>query len=274
VAVSNLMGGAPRRPSLTVLVPGGARWAAAAGLAALALGGWLISPASPLALGRGDAALGHGDSAGAAVIYDAVARWNPWRQVRQQALRRGAAVWAIELGDRAEARRRMEALVRTGLDGPAEAAAYEQIGEWLREEGQIDEAARLFTEAYESDPRDEEAPDRLARAAQLLGEVGEHDAAIALWDRLSGEFPAWRARAALGEADTALAAGATDQALAAYREAAHTSLDPQVAAVAQLGVSTCLERMGSLDDAQLAADAADLPEEVHRERTNRLEERR
>ncbi len=270
----NLRGSAPKRPSLAVLLPGD-RWRVLLIALGIALGvGGLGSPASPMALGRADAALGRGDPERAAARYDAVARWNPWSEVRRQALRRGAAVWAIELGDRGEARRRMEALVRSGLDAATEAAANEQIGEWLREEGQIEEAARLFAQAYEVAPREEDAPDRLARAAQLLGEIGRHDRAIALWERVSREFPAWRARAALGLADTALAAGATDRALAAYRQAAFTSLDPQVAAVAQLGVSTCLERMGSVEDAQLAADAAELPDDVHRERTNRLAERR
>ncbi|MBA2322033.1 MAG: hypothetical protein H0V89_12865, partial [Deltaproteobacteria bacterium] len=58
--MANLTGGRPRRPSAQILLPGGIRQAVLTGVAIGLSVVWLVSPFSPLALGRGDAALGRG----------------------------------------------------------------------------------------------------------------------------------------------------------------------------------------------------------------------
>ena len=272
--MANLAGRSPKPARLlAVVLPFQVRGLVVAAAVALGMAGLATTPVSPLALGRADAALGRGDAELAAARYDAIASWSPLRSTRQLALRRAATVWSVELGDRGAARTRLERLARSGLDGAVLAEIREEIANLLVDERQLAEAARLYQAAWEADPASPDAPDRLIRAAHALDESGDRAAADAVWDLVAAAWPAHRSRAELGRAESCLAAGDVQGALGRYRAAVHHAEDPQLAAVAQLGVATCLERLGDLDEAMAAIDAADLPEDVRASRSRSLSTR-
>lgn len=272
--MANLTG---RRPTparlMAVVLPIHARGALAGLLLAAAIGLAALTPVSPLAIGQADAALGRGDAVGAAARYDAVAAWNPVRSVRRLALRRSATVWSVELGDREAARVRLERLARSGIDGAELADTREEIGNLLLDDGQLAEAARLLAAAADADPTSPDAADRLIRAAQTLDEAGDRKGADAAWDRVADRWPERRSRAELGRAEARLASGDVESALEQYRAALKHAEDPQLAAVANLGAATCLERLGDLDQALAAIDAADLPDDVRASRARALSDR-
>jgi tetratricopeptide (TPR) repeat protein len=232
----------------------------------------MLSPASPFAVAIADASLGAGSAQVAAARYDTIDQWNPFVGQRRQALRRSSAVWSIELGDPATARVRLEQLARTGLDPADLADVRDEIGAMLVDENQPAEAARLFREAYEANPTAPDAADRLIRTAQVLADAGNTDEAIAVWGDVSTRFPEERARSELGQAECALSGGKVQDALGLYQAAAEHSADTQLAAVAQLGAATCLERLGNLDEALAALDGADLPADVKQSRRASLSE--
>ena len=240
-------------------------FAALAGAAAIAVLG--ISPVSPLALGQADATLGRGDPREAANRYDQIAAWNPIPSIRAQALRRAATVWSVELGVPDSARIRLERLVRSGISGADLADTREAIGGLLEDQGELTDAGRLYRESWEADPQSPEAADRLIRSAQAFEEAGDTARADKAWERVIQACPTHRARAELGRAEAQLSKGNVEDALGRYRAAIAYASDPQLGAVAQLGVAACLERLGNLDEAMAAIEAADLPAEVRESRS-------
>ena len=240
--------------------------------AAVVLAG-LHAPVSPVALSRADAARVAGDPEGAVAAYDAIARLHPVADVRRRALRRAAGVLAGELARPGDARVRLERLARTGLPTAELAEVREEIGAFLRVEGQLREASRAYRLAYDAEPNAEAAGDRLLAAARAAADGGDLTAAEPLWAEAARAMPERAARVALDRADALLASGDAQSALTAYRAAVALARDPQLAAVAQLGAAACLERFGALDEALAAVDAADLPDALRSSRDRTLRER-
>lgn len=232
-----------------------------------------MSPWSPGALHWADLAMGLGRPEVAAAHYDRAARWSPFRGVRTRALARGAMIAAVELGDSVRARRQLERLARTVAAPAEQAEVKERIASLLLDERQPLEAARLLREAHDTCRACPEAPRRLLRAADLLSDFDVEDQALALYAQVLGRHPAQRSRANLGRAEILLARGETLEALHLFEDAASHTFDPDLAAVARLGATTCLERLGNLDEALAQLDAADLPPQVHASRREGLRAR-
>lgn len=261
---------------LGVLAPGLAsplRLAAWAG-AVLLLGVAWVSPMSPGALQWADAALGLGRPDLAADHYERVARWTPFRAHQREALARGALVAAVELGNPVRARRQLEWLGRITEAEPARASIKEQIAGLLIQERQFLEAARLLREAHDTCLTCTTAPRRLVRAAELVADHGEAQDAIELFARVVERYPAHRAKANIGRAELLLARGEALEALVLFEDASERTFDADLQALAKLGVATCLERLGNLDEALAELDAADLPPQVRRTRREGMEARR
>lgn len=243
----------------------------AVGLVVLAVVLWL-SPASPTALGRADAMAGRGDVASAANAYDAVALHSPFARQREEALYRGALVYAMDLSDTQTARTRLQQLAQMGRPERA-AVAWEQIGHLAMDDGHPREAAVAFRKAWEIDRNAARAPDRLELAARARSVVGDPVATERAWLTLEREVPERRARGLMARAEQRLASGDAEGALTLYEDAVRTALDPDMAAVARLGAATCLERMGDLDQAIVAIDGAELPDGVLRTRRHGMQVR-
>jgi len=217
------------------------------------------SPLSPFALWYADAQLGAGQADVAAAHYDAIARSNP--SLAPTALRRSAQVWAVELRQPAGARRRMERLLAVGDAGLDRARLEARIGTLLLREGRPRAAGRHFLAAFDEAPDSKAAHRRLLAAAEAIDESGDREDALATWERLARAFPQHAPRAAIARGDLALAQGHTERALAMYEVAAAHG-DGDLAAIGRLGSATCLERLGSLDEAIAELDAAELPSGV------------
>lgn len=230
------------------------------GLVAVAALLWM-TPVSPAALGRADAHLGQGDAPEAAHAYDEISEQNPWADTRQEALYRSAMVHAMDLGDTEAARGRLHRLAALG--GVTRAAeAWESIGRLRLDEGHPRAASRAFVNAWEVDPDAARAVQRLEAAARARTEIGDVHMALKLWRRLEREHPEHRDAGLVARAQIALAQGEAADALGLFDEAARLSENPELVTVARLGVATCLERMGDLDEALAAMDSLDLPEDV------------
>ncbi|HHO50508.1 MAG TPA: tetratricopeptide repeat protein [Deltaproteobacteria bacterium] len=230
-------------------------------------------PTSPIALWRGDVALGSGRPHNAIVAYDAVGHGHPDPAVRAEALRRSALVWAVELGRPDEARLRYEWLLPLPMDRPRRAKVLDHLGELLVDEGRYRDAAQRLREAHDLDPGASEAGDRLVRSARAAAMAGDDPAAERTWRRLATKHPVLAARASLGRANLRLQRGDAVGALALYEGAVDTAFDPDVAAVAQLGITTCLERLGDLDSALSELHAADLPSDIQAQRASSIRAR-
>jgi len=242
-----------------------------AGWVALALVG--ISPVSPVAMDRADAALARGRPDLAAARYDTVSRHALSEQIRHEALRRSAVVWSGELARPAQARVRVERLV-SEVDEPAQRAGLlAWSAELLVAERHPSEAAARYVAAADALPGTRAAGERLMRAALAYHEAGRSQAAAALWRRVVSEHPAQRAPALVGLAGQALRAGMATEALGLYERAARTTHDPHLAAAARLGAATCLERLGDLDSAIAELDQIDLPAPVRVQRVQGLKTR-
>jgi len=241
---------------------------ALAGLTALL---W-VSPASPAALGRADAMLGRGELPDAAQAYDAIAMDSPWARTRQEALYRGALVYALDLGDTDTARRRLHRLVELG-DPVRAADGWEQIGHLRLGEQHPRAAGRAFHSAWEVAPDAPRAADRLAWAARARGEAGDTKVADRLWQDLAAGYPDHRGAALLGRAEIALGDGNPEAALSLYEDASSSLSDNDLLPVAHLGISACLERLGDLDGALAAIEAGDLPADVFASRRQSLRTR-
>ncbi len=103
--------------------------------------------------------------------------------------------------------------------------------------------------------------------------AGDDPTAERTWRRLATKHPVLSARASLGRANLRLQRGDAVGALALYEEAVDLAFDPDVAAVAQLGVATCLGRLGDLDSALAELDEADLPSDIHAQRASSIRAR-
>ncbi len=259
----------PIRPSLPALIRDVLSSKTAFGIygtGALTLCGLVfgLSPLSPLALGAGDLMLGVGRADLAVWQYDAIAQQNPDPYLRVKALERSASVWSIELGDRTEARKRLFTLTQLNVGVAQVASVHAEIGALFDEQHKPRQAARHYGQAHQLDPAGAEAADRLARAAEILQREGLDKKALQAWTDLANAHPNYRARADLGQAQIRLAQGDEQWALGLFESAENGEGD--LAAIARLGAATCLERLGDLDEALAALDAADLPEEVRETR--------
>lgn len=232
------------------------------------------TPLSPSALGRADAALGLGDPREAAERYDAVAAFNPIPSIREEALYRASMVYAVDLRDPVEARKRLDQLVRKSPEGERLAEVYDTIGQLAIDvERRPDAAARAFLGAYEAAPKHERASERLTAAARARGEAGDVEGAADLWDLAQKRFPELRTQALLAQGELRLSAGDAEGALPLYDLATDSAKEPDQKAVARLGAAACMERLGNLEGAISELDASDLPSEVRVTRTERLRAR-
>lgn len=231
------------------------------------------TPLSPLALSRADSALGLGDANSAAVQYDRIAALNPLPSVRQEALYRGALVWAVDLGEPEEARKRLERLVATEPGRDRLADVQERIGQTWLDSDKPGSAARAFLRAVDADPKAPEAARRLEAAARARIQGNDVKGAISLWKRLGHDFPERLADATIAQAELALSANDAEGALTLYTDAAPLVAGSPLEAVVRFGTATCLERLGSLEEALAEIDAADLPEEVRERRAEAMKAR-
>jgi len=222
--------------------------------------GAMLSPGSVAGLAAGDLLVGLGMPSLAVAHYDRVVEKNADRSLRAEALRRSASVWSLEIGDRNEARKRLFALAQMGTDQAEVAAIHAEIGALFDEQRRPRQAARHYLQAHDLDPGAERAARRLVRAAEILQREGLDTRALQAWGQLAEAHPVQRARADVGRAQIRLAQGDEQRALALFERA---EVGPEdIAALSRLGAATCLERLGDLDEALAALDAADLPAEV------------
>jgi len=231
------------------------------------------SPVSPLAMWRADLLLGSGHPYQAALTYDAIASYNPMPGLRAEAMRRSALTWSVELALPREARRRLESLLREPMSPQDRAVVLERVGHLYLEEDRPLDAARRLREAHDIAPDADGAEMRLMRSARAAAAGGDSRDADQSLRRLGRIHPAWQAKADLARADLALGDGHPAVALGLYERAAEGTTDPDEASVARLGVATCLERLGQLDQALAALDAAGLPPEVRASRERSIQER-
>ena len=230
-------------------------------------------PASPIAMWRGDVAMGNGRPHAAVRAYDAVGRGHPSAVVRGEALRRSALVWAVELDRPDEARARYELLLPLLAEADSRAVSLDALGELLVEEGRYTDAAQRLREAHDLDPTAVEAGGRLVRSAQAAMMAGELSVAEHTWKRLAQRHPVHAARAHLGRGNLRLVRGDAVGALALFEQALDLSFDPAITATAQLGIATCLARLGDLDGARRPLGAADLPLDIQAQRESSLRAR-
>ena len=240
---------------------------------ALAVAFLWYHPASPIALWRGDVALGNGRPHAAIEAYDAVGHGHPDPAVRAEALRRSALVWAVELGRPDEARVRYEWLLPLRMEHHERAEVLDHLGELLVDEGRYLDAAQRLREAHDLDLDSPEAGDRLVRSARAAAMAKDFPMAERAWRRLAKKHPVLAARAHLGRANLRLQRGDAVGALALYEKAVDSAFDPDIAAVSQLGIATCLERLGDLDSALAELDEASLPSDIRAQRASSIRAR-
>ena len=213
-----------------------------------------------MALSRADVAVGQGRPLVALERYDAVADFSPVARHREQALWRGAHIAAVDLDDAEAAKERLRRLLSAFPQSEYAPEAWEQLGHLLISADRHSvEAAMAFSHAHRSDPNAPEADERLRRAARAFAEAGQHERALRHWKKLGSEYPEHRARSLIGQALIALELGNVQDALALYEDAIPHANDADVRAMARFGASSCLERLGNLDEAIAALDSADVP---------------
>jgi len=234
--------------------------------------GW--SGRSPLAMSFADAAAGAGHLDAAIERYDTIAAVNPSEAVRADALWRAGMMLDADRHDAAAARsrfRRLSVMEGSDLRGPA----YAQVGRILvTEERRLSAGGDALWDAQRVAPGHPDARRWLAGAAQAYAEAGEASSSERAWTALARDYPGDRVTALLGRAALKLAADDTTSALHLYRLAQDSApATSAVAAVAGLGVATCLERLGDLDEALAELDAADLPDGVRSARAGGMRAR-
>jgi len=234
---------------------------------------WL-APVSPLALWRADAALSSGDALSAVEQYDAIAEYNPIDSLRRDALYRGAMVWSVDLRDAREARLRWQAYADLAPDNLQASEAFEQIGRLYLAEQSPQEAARLYRLAYEVAPDDPRGVDRLQSAARALEASGQADAALETWEQVFAISTEHRSVALMRQAEIRLSLGDPTEALSLYDRAVTLAMDDHQDALARLGVASCLERLGNLDEAIAELDQTDLSGDARDRRMKGLRARR
>ncbi len=249
--------------------PGSAVVGVVVAVASMAL---LFSAYSPLALQITDAAAGLGHVEQAVTRFDRIASVNPSDEMRQAALWRSAVHLEIDLRDPSAARLRYRRL--SMIDGADRRAdAYAEVGRLLRDaERRPVEAAEAFVDAWRVSPSHHHASKWVHDAARSYADIGEYAESEHLWTVLGRDFPEHRVTSLLARADLRLAQDDSTTALRLYRQAQQRA-EGDDAAVAGLGAATCLERLGSLDEALAELDAADLPDEVRAARSGGMRAR-
>ena len=243
------------------------------GAAAVAVAAALwASPASPLALSRADVALGQGQPGQAVALYDAAAAWTPLDSVRQTALDRAATVLEAELNDPSGARHRLTQMLAEDLPRAERAQLGARVALTYQQEGRHAKAASEWRDALEIAPEALDAASWRAKTAGALADAGRSRRALQQWVLLVREHPTWRAQANLNRAQLLLASGDVPEALPLFEDVVLVGDDAEQAA-GRLGASVCLERLGNLDEALARLDLAELPDDVHRTRTDVLRQR-
>lgn len=243
------------------------------GLAGLFAGGFWYSPVSPAAVQH--AGLFASSPTTRVAWLEQVADQNRDREVVAEALFQAAVIDEVELADPERAVAHLQQLTVLGRNTARIADAWDRLARLeLRVRGDATGASRSFHKAWRLDPEAPLAASRLEASARAALDGGEHNRAHALFDKLAERYPERTAVALLGQAEGLLARGAAHEALMLFDkvEAAHPSSEE--ATVARLGASTCLDRLGDLDQAIAAVDAAEeLPETVRDARRSALWER-
>lgn len=249
------------------------------GTALLALVGLWMAPISPLALSRADVALGQGAPLTAVQRYDKVAEWSFVAAHRQRALLRSAQLLFNELGDSQGSLVRLNALANDAtLPLGAQADVQVKIGEIYREIRQPKDSAHAFMVAVAICKKLEEPTCSAGHtgswklsAAQELAKAGHVHRALNLLGRVVREHPDLRQQANLERAQLQLIEGQIADALTLFEDVA--AGDDVRANVAKLGVATCLERLGNLDEALAELDEVDLPDAVRESRAKPMRSR-
>ena len=249
------------------------------GTVLLALVGLWMAPVSPLALSRADVALGQGAPQTAVQRYDQVAQWSFVAAHRQRAQLRSAQVLFNELGDPQGALVRLNALANDASLPLAEQPDVQvKIAVIHRELRQSEESAHAFMVAVatckkleQSTCIDGDVGAWKISAAQELAQAGHLRRALNLLARVVREHPEYRQQANLERAQLQLIDGHIADALTLFEDVA--TGDDVRANVAKLGVATCLERLGNLDEALAELDEVDLPEAVRESRTEPMRSR-
>jgi len=231
---------------------------------------WLL-PHSPVALWRADAVLALQGPLAATLAYDDIARNTPFPGMREIALHRSASLWAADLNDPLQARRRLERIIDSSAPVARRADAMDRLAEIALSAGDLEEAARASYEAWRLDPKGPRAADRLIRAARLRQETGNTTGAQGLWERVARSFPAHAAEAWISQAELVLAEGRPKSALLLYQQALTEEAPAPLVEAAHLGAASCLERIGDADQAIIELRMAGLPEKALADRITSLE---
>jgi tetratricopeptide (TPR) repeat protein len=257
-----------RRDPIRLNISGRARASVWSVVAIASLGFLFGSPTSPLALSIADAEFGRGAHLQALAHYDEIAQKTLSATDRDLSLERAAMLYSSELRDVDTAITRLKRLTEI-TDSPAtRTRAYVSMGRLLLEAGAEDQAAIAFKQGYTSGPTSKEGLNSLALAARAYMEAGQLPDAVEAWKMLTSLEVEVTYEAQLGLAETHIALGNVELALPIYRSITqmnHVSED--VAVTAQLGIATCLDRMGNFNEAVAELDEADLPGDVFQTRS-------
>jgi tetratricopeptide (TPR) repeat protein len=240
------------------------------------LGGVLLlgmgSTASPLALSWADLPMSKGQDELAIKRYEIIIRSNPL--LRKAALRRSARVWAVSFRQPAEARSQLARLIELESDLKVVASLWHEMGVLYQRDGLWHDAAQSYALAYRMRPVDPEASMRCVRAARAYQDAGEVALARQLWVEVANQWPEKEGISSLARGELLLAEGDAQGALGRYEEAVQLATNRHERAVAKLGVATCLERLGDLEQAIAAIDTSDLPAPVRERRVVRMQNSR
>jgi tetratricopeptide (TPR) repeat protein len=213
-----------------------------------------------LALERGQVLLGQGHVEAAAQHFDEVAARSPWAGIRRRALKRSAALWALELDDPSAAKVRWTSLVETpGLATDEVAHAWSQIGhlELTAFDAPL-VAAEAFEAAFSVDRDGPHAANYLADAAQALERAGEYDRAHQMWDTSVRRFSEQRSTARTRQASILLSKGRVGQALELYEDAIASASNDLELDAARRGAAACKERQSRVEAALAEIEAEEL----------------
>lgn len=230
---------------------------------------WLyMSPRSPMALWRADFAASFGHPVEAVRVYDRVAEVHRSEDVRNKALRRSIVLWSTELGDAEEALERTEKVLESGMSDVDRARWLALSAELAMDLDRPEDAAAHWRHAHDLDPQSPQAPLRLSLAGRAALVAGKPSLSEQIWKQLAKRHPAYSGNAHIERANLRLMRDDVQGARSFYERAAEESFDPDVATVARLGVATCLERLGELEQAVAELDrASGLPFEVRERRS-------
>lgn len=231
---------------------------------------FVLHPGSPLVGWQADHALGAGDVAEAARLYDLVADYGWQMDSRKRGLARAAYVYADRLGEPNEGIARWRRQLLEERDSVVRAELRENIGEAHVQAGNPVDAYRAFLSAGLADPANARAPQRLLMAAKHAYLAGESKTARALWRKVAAEYKGGAAEATLWLGRDALLAHDVLKANEWFDKSVKLGGPEHVQMAAKLGVATTLERLGDLDEAIAEIDDSELPDEVRESRLDAL----